>query len=86
MEKKSRVALNILFIVGVAALLFLLVHAPKETTTHLPKDDIHLKFYGIASKKEAERSCGECHGDAGSSSPLPANHPPPYRCLFCHKR
>ncbi|MDR0476651.1 MAG: hypothetical protein LBH14_01745 [Desulfobulbaceae bacterium] len=86
MEKKGRAAaLNILFIAGAAALLFLLTHAPKETTAHLPKDEIHLKFYGIARKKEAERFCNECHGDGGSA-PLSPSHPPPYRCLFCHKR
>jgi len=84
-KKRRTAALNILFVVGAAALLFFLFRAPKETTAHLPKDEIHLKFYGIANKKEAERFCGECHGD-GKSSPLPANHPPPYRCLFCHKR
>jgi len=86
MEKKRRAAvLNILFFAAAAALLFFLFRAPKETTAHLPKDDIHLKFYGIVDKKEAERFCGECHSDGGSS-PLPASHPSPYRCLFCHKR
>ena len=87
-KPKSRaraVALNILFLAGAAALLFFLIRAPKETTAHLPKDEIHLKFHGIENKKEAERFCGECHRDGGSS-PLPASHPPPYRCLFCHKR
>ena len=86
MEKKRHtVVLNIFFLVGAAALLLFLLRAPKETTAHLPKDEIHLKFHGITDKKEAERSCGQCHGD-GAASPLPAGHPPPYRCLFCHKR
>ena len=86
MAKKRRAAvLNLLFIAGAVVLLLFLTRAPKETTAHLPKDETHLKFHGIADKKEAERFCGECHGD-GASSPLPASHPPPYRCLFCHKR
>ena len=86
MTKKRRAAiLNLLFVVGAAALLFFLAHAPKETTAHLPKDETHLKFHYIANKKTAESFCGDCHRD-GSSAPLPADHPPPYRCLFCHKR
>ena len=35
--------------------------------------------------KEAEKFCGECHSDDGIS-PLSEQHPPKYRCLFCHKR
>jgi len=86
MTKKGRaIVLNILFVAGAAVLLFFLTHAPKETTAHLPKDEIHLKFHGIAGKKEAERFCGECHRDGGSA-PLSVDHPPPYRCLLCHKR
>jgi len=86
MTKKERAAIfDILFGAGAAALLLFLTHAPKETTAHLPRDETHLKFYGMASKKEAEDFCGKCHGDGGSA-PLPASHPPPYRCLFCHKR
>jgi hypothetical protein len=36
-------------------------------------------------KKEAEKFCEECHSPEGVS-PLPKDHPPKYRCLFCHKR
>jgi hypothetical protein len=59
--------------------------APKETTSPLPHDDIHNPFFAIESKKEAEKSCLSCH-DQGQEAPLPDNHPPKYRCLFCHKR
>ena len=36
-------------------------------------------------KKEAEQYCTECHGE-DKMVPFPENHPPKYRCLFCHKR
>jgi hypothetical protein len=36
-------------------------------------------------KKEAEKFCEECHSPEGVA-PLPEDHPPKYRCLFCHKR
>jgi hypothetical protein len=36
-------------------------------------------------KKAAEKFCEECHNPEGVA-PLPENHPPKYRCLFCHKR
>ncbi len=72
------------FLVCVAILAFLLA-APEETTTPLPHDDIHEPFHAIADRKEAEASCLTCHGEDGEV-PLPADHPPPFRCLFCHKR
>jgi hypothetical protein len=36
-------------------------------------------------KKEAEKFCAECHAP-DKVAPLPEDHPPKYRCLFCHKR
>jgi hypothetical protein len=36
-------------------------------------------------KKEAEKQCDQCHSSEGVA-PLPDDHPPKYRCLFCHKR
>lgn len=84
--KKNRfVLLNIAFaLVAFAVLLFLLV-APEETTAPLPVDETHLPFHRIADKKEAETQCEACHGPTGEA-PLSDDHPPPYRCLFCHKR
>ena len=77
--------LNIAFVAVALAIILFLLRAPAESTARLPMDEIHGKFHAIASKKEAEKSCGECHDD-GASAPLPQNHPPKYRCLFCHKR
>lgn len=82
--KKKRL-INIAFVLGCLSLFAFLWLAPEETTTHLPIDDIHRKFYQIASKKEAEKTCTNCHAD-NKTAPLPEGHPPPYRCLFCHKR
>lgn len=54
----------------------------KEKTAHIPYDDTHRRFYDIVQKdgkKAAEAFCKECHKD------FPKNHPPAFRCLFCHK-
>jgi cytochrome c553 len=83
--KKNSRLLNILFVVLAAAVLFFLSRAPEETTSRLPSDDIHKEFHLIKSKKEADSHCSKCHSAEGEA-PLPADHPPPYRCLFCHKR
>ena len=83
--KKNKTRLfNILFIVGCAAILVFLLKAPPESTTKLPRDEIHLQFYPL-DKKEAEKHCGACHAPEGQA-PLPKDHPPKYRCLFCHKK
>ena len=76
---------NILFAVLAATVVFLLWRAPEETTSRLPDDEIHEIFHKIKSKKEADSHCVECHS-ADKDAPLPEDHPPPYRCLFCHKR
>jgi hypothetical protein len=76
---------NILFVLVGAAILIFLFSAPKETTSHLPHDAIHSRFYDIQGKKEAEKFCLDCH-DQDKEAPLPDGHPPKYRCLFCHKR
>lgn len=83
--KKKSLILNIAFIVAGGALLLFLLNAPEETTAKLPKDETHLRFHEIASKKEAEKFCTECHIEDGEA-PLAEDHPPKYRCLFCHKR
>jgi hypothetical protein len=75
---------NLLFVVVCGGLLFFLWKAPEETTKHLPNDEAHAKFMKM-DKKEAEKFCDECHSPEGEY-PLPENHPPKYRCLFCHKR
>ena len=82
--KAKHILYNLLFVVGCAAVLLFLLHAPPETTAHLPHDQNHARFLAM-NKKEAEKSCESCHA-LGKQAPLPANHPPKYRCLFCHKQ
>lgn len=86
-EKKSYklIILNILFLIGCAAILIFLLNAPEETTSPLPHDDIHSRFHEIEGKKEAEKFCLDCH-EQDQEAPLPEGHPAKYRCLFCHKR
>ena len=84
-NRKRNWLFNIFFVVGALGLLLFLYSAPEETTSRMPLDNNHLKFYEIKSKKEAEKYCAECHSEGGEN-PLPDTHPDPYRCLFCHKR
>jgi hypothetical protein len=76
---------NVLFVIVCAGILIFLLNAPEETTSPLPHDEIHNRFHEIEGKKEAEKYCLSCH-DQDKEAPLPENHPPKYRCLFCHKR
>ncbi|MDK9707713.1 MAG: hypothetical protein OEL83_11755 [Desulforhopalus sp.] len=85
MQKKKLLIINSLFIVSCVGILVFLLRAPKETTAPLPRDERHIRFYAIENKKEAELSCLSCH-DQDKEAPLSENHPPKYRCLFCHKR
>lgn len=82
---KRQHLLNGSFLLVCLALLVFLSLAPEETTTRLPLDDIHREFHQDISKKEADKLCITCHAAEGQL-PLPEDHPPPYRCLFCHKR
>lgn len=84
-NNKNTIYLNISFVVVGLAIILVLLNAPNETTAKLPMDESHTKFHTIKSKKEAEKFCTECHIEEGVA-PLPADHPPKYRCLFCHKR
>jgi len=83
--KKKRLVINVLFITTCLVVLTALFLAPDETTTRLPHDQEHELFHTMNSRKEADKLCITCH-DQGKISPLPEDHPPPYRCLFCHKR
>ena len=83
-KKRNILIYNILFIVVCAGLFLFLWNAPEESTTYLPNDEDHAKFMKM-NKKEAEKFCEECHYPEGEA-PLPEDHPPKYRCLFCHKR
>ncbi len=84
----ERAVLYGLFLVIVIAIVYFLFSAPEEktpTTPNLPHDANHESLHAIKSKEEAEKHCLSCHFPE-KSSPLPANHPPEHRCLFCHKR
>ncbi|MEN8256890.1 MAG: hypothetical protein ABFS09_03405 [Thermodesulfobacteriota bacterium] len=84
LKKKNTLIYNILFIVVGGGLLLFLLRAPEESTARIPYDDDHSRFYSMG-KKEAEKFCESCHFPEGDM-PLPENHPPKYRCLFCHKK
>ncbi len=81
---KRTLLLNLLFLVVGGAIVTFLWNAPPESTARLPQDETHAAFHQMA-KKVAEKECESCHNPEGSA-PLPAEHPPKYRCLFCHKR
>ena len=58
----------------------------EETTIKVPTDEIHAPFPEMKQtlgKKETEVFCKECHNT--EEMPLSKEHPPPFRCLFCHK-
>ncbi|WP_020674939.1 hypothetical protein [Geopsychrobacter electrodiphilus] len=80
---------DILVLLGGLIIVAILWMAPPETTKHIPKDDTHQKFYdmikkdGPAGKKAAEKFCQDCHNP--TQMPFPAEHPPKFRCTFCHK-
>ena len=84
LNKKKLFILNIFFIVSCAGVFLFLWNAPPETTAKIPHDQNHERFFGM-KKKAAEKFCEECHNPEGVA-PLPQDHPPKYRCLFCHKR
>ncbi len=84
MKKKKTLLYNIIFLAFCGGMILFLWNAPEETTPFLPHDPDHEIFFGIG-KKEAEKLCVPCHSPEGIV-PLPADHPPKYRCLFCHKR
>ena len=81
---KKTLLYNLIFLGACAGIFLFLWNAPEETTTYLPKNENHARFMKM-DKKEAEKFCGECHSPDGEK-PLSKDHPPKYRCLFCHKR
>jgi len=83
-KPKKTLLYNLIFLGVGAAIVLFLWSAPEETTTRLPNDENHGRFMKM-DKKAAEKFCDECHSPDGEK-PLPKDHPPKYRCLFCHKR
>ncbi|OGR06269.1 MAG: hypothetical protein A2511_16350 [Deltaproteobacteria bacterium RIFOXYD12_FULL_50_9] len=84
LTSKHKYILNGLFLILCGGVFMFLWNAPPETTHKLPRDENHLKYFSM-DKKEAEKECETCHNPQGKA-PLPQNHPPKYRCLFCHKK
>ena len=84
LKKKNTLIYNIIFLIVGGGLLLFLLRAPEESTARIPYDEDHSRFYGMG-KKKAEKFCESCHFPEGDV-PLPADHPPKYRCLFCHKK
>ena len=77
---------DILLIVGALVILVFLWLAPEESTSPVPHDEIHERFYTIVKnegKKAAEKFCEDCHN--ADNVPFPEDHPAKFRCLFCHK-
>ena len=83
-KKKKTVWYNLAFVLVCGGLFLFLWRAPEETTAKIPLDEDHKKFHAMG-KKDAEKFCAECHS-AEAGMPLSPDHPPKYRCLFCHKR
>lgn len=86
MDKKTKRLIDIALIVAAVVIVTVLLNSPEETTERVPYDDTHKKYYDIykaEGKKAAGEHCETCHNAEGV--PFPAEHPPKYRCLFCHK-
>jgi hypothetical protein len=83
-KKKRNTLAHAIFILLCVTILVILLNAPQESTVKLPNTEQHARFFSMKSKKEAEKFCGECHSP-NRQRPLAENHPPKYRCLFCHK-
>ena len=83
--KRKRIWLiNLVFILVCGGIFLFLWQAPPVATPPLPKDAEHAPFFDLP-RKEAEKQCAACHGP-GMTNPLPESHPPPPRCLFCHRK
>jgi hypothetical protein len=78
---------DILFIVLIpTVVLCLWLLTTEQTTVRIPADETHheaLQAFRDDGKKAAEKVCRTCH--AADRQPLSKNHPPGYRCMFCHK-
>jgi len=77
---------DILMLLGACVLLIFLWMAPEESTSPVPKDEIHSRFYDLVKtdgKKTAEKFCEDCHN--AEQIPFSKDHPSKFRCLFCHK-
>ncbi|HKL48914.1 MAG TPA: cytochrome c [Desulfuromonadales bacterium] len=86
MNKKNKIVLDIALVVAAVVILAFLLNSPEETTQRVPFDKTHSEYYEIyktEGKKAAGKHCETCHNE--ENVPFPEDHPPKYRCLFCHK-
>ncbi len=78
---------DIVFIMLIpAVVLCLWLLTTEQTTLRIPADETHseaLQAFRDDGKKAAEKVCRTCH--AADRQPLSEQHPPGYRCMFCHK-
>jgi len=81
--KKNSAIYTVIFFIICGSIFLFLWNAPPETTVRMLRDDIHTKYYPM-DKKEAEKECQNCHNPQKIA--FPKDHPPKYRCLFCHKK
>ena len=72
-NKRNMILLNTLFCLVALGILMFLINAPEKSTTPLPHNDDHQRFYGM-KKKEAEQYCLDCNGENGVH-PLSPEHP-----------
>jgi hypothetical protein len=78
--------IDYLFIAVAGLVVLFFLAAPPESTLRIPNDEEHKEFSDMLKKegkKAVEKFCKECHSD--EMMPLSKDHPPKYRCLFCHK-
>lgn len=83
MKLKKR---DIILLALAVIILVFLWNAPPESTSHVPYDEEHKRYYEMVEKegkKAAEKFCQDCHNEDGV--PFPDDHPTKARCLFCHK-
>ena len=77
---------DFLLIAVAIVILAFLWQAPPESTSRVPFDEDHQRFYSLVKdegKKAAEKFCEDCHN--ADMVPFPDGHPAKFRCLFCHK-
>ncbi|MFO7984209.1 MAG: cytochrome c [Desulfuromonadales bacterium] len=86
MDKKTKTIIDIALIVVAVVIVTVLLNSPEETTHRVPFDETHSEYYEIykaEGKKAAGKQCETCHNEENVA--FPEDHPPKYRCLFCHK-
>ncbi|MGL1933309.1 MAG: hypothetical protein OCC45_16365 [Desulfotalea sp.] len=81
----SKTIINVAFLMVCIGIVVFLLNAPDKTTSPLPMDKHHNNLFAMP-KKQAEKQCISCHNEDSPIAPIPKDHPPKFRCLFCHTR